>query len=225
RPPSARAVRWPAAARRDRTLADERSAVPARRRGDGQPRQQDRARDPRAPRRAAHGGRDHRHGHPQRERRRALRAHRLAQGRRRRAGGPQSEPRAAGRCLPTMIQGFVRTTRLGVKSLMLHKLRSSLTMLGLLFGVAAVIGMLSIGEGASRAALERIKALGSTNIILRSKKPPQTEQSSSGNVWDAQFYGLTYRDARRIAETLPEARRIVQVRETPCELRVGARWE
>ncbi|MEY2980504.1 MAG: ABC transporter permease [Planctomycetota bacterium] len=117
-----------------------------------------------------------------------------------------------------------RTFKLGVKSLLLHKLRSALTMLGLLFGVASVIGMLAIGEGASKEALERIKALGSNNILIRSKKPPQTAESSSQSVWSAAAYGLTYRDAERIRRTLDAAEQVVQIRETPKELRNGSYW-
>ncbi len=123
-----------------------------------------------------------------------------------------------------MIRSTVRTVRLGIKSLLVHKLRSSLTMLGLLFGVAAVIGMLAIGEGASYEALQRIKALGSTNILLRSKKPPSTAQSSSQSVWQAVSYGLTYRDAERIQSTLGAAEQVAEVRETPKELRNGSFW-
>ena len=59
-----------------------------------------------------------------------------------------------------MIREGIRTFRLGVKSLMLHKLRSSLTTLGLLFGVSSVIAMLAVGEGASYEQLEQIKAMG-----------------------------------------------------------------
>jgi putative ABC transport system permease protein len=123
-----------------------------------------------------------------------------------------------------MMRSVLRTIRLGVKSLLMHKLRSALTMLGLLFGVAAVIGMLAIGEGASHEALERIKALGSTNILLRSKKPPTTAESSSQSVWQATAYGLTYRDYDRIAHTLGEAEQVTQARETPKELRNGSFW-
>ena len=51
---------------------------------------------------------------------------------------------------------FIRDVQLGVKNLMLHKLRSFLTMLGLVFGVGSVIAMLAVGEGASEVALEQM---------------------------------------------------------------------
>ena len=60
----------------------------------------------------------------------------------------------------------------GLQSLWLHRLRSLLTVLGIVFGVCSVIAMLAIGEGASYEAQEQIKNLGSQNIILRSVKPP-----------------------------------------------------
>ncbi|MBI5849536.1 MAG: ABC transporter permease [Planctomycetes bacterium] len=123
-----------------------------------------------------------------------------------------------------MIRGLVRTVRLGIKSLLLHKLRSALTMLGLLFGVSAVIGMLAIGEGASREALERIKALGSTNILVRSTKPPDNANQSSMSMWTALTYGLTYRDAERLKVALATAEKIVQVRETKSDMRADAHW-
>src|SRR5206468_5266952 len=71
-----------------------------------------------------------------------------------------------------------RVVRLGVKSLWLHKLRSLLTVLGIVFGVCSVIDMLAIGEGASFEAQEQIKNLGSQNIILRSVKPPEEQKVS-----------------------------------------------
>ena len=70
-----------------------------------------------------------------------------------------------------------RALRLGMKSLLLHKLRSGLTVLGIVFGVAAVISMLSIAEGTSRVAREQIRALGATNIIIRSVKPSEEAAS------------------------------------------------
>ncbi len=70
--------------------------------------------------------------------------------------------------MPTLLR---RTIQLALKSLMLHKLRSGLTMLGIVFGVFSVIAMLAIGEGASQQAQEQVLELGATNIIVRSVKP------------------------------------------------------
>ncbi len=97
-----------------------------------------------------------------------------------------------------------RTVRLGVKSLWLHRLRSLLTALGIVFGVCSVIAMLAIGEGASFEAQEQIKNLGSQNIILRSIKPPEQQKvSDRGSQSFALQYGLGYADLRRIRETIP----------------------
>ena len=66
----------------------------------------------------------------------------------------------------------LRTWQLGVKSLLLHPLRSLLTVLGIFIGVASVIWLLAIGEGISQKAQEQIEGLGADNIIIRSIKPP-----------------------------------------------------
>jgi putative ABC transport system permease protein len=63
-----------------------------------------------------------------------------------------------------------RNIQFGVKNLLLQKLQSSLTILGIVFGIASVVAMLSIGEGASQQALEQIRRLGSTNILLNAQK-------------------------------------------------------
>ena len=52
---------------------------------------------------------------------------------------------------------LLRIIRLGVKNLLLHKLRSALTMLGVVFGVGSVVAMLAVGEGASKEAMDQIK--------------------------------------------------------------------
>src|SRR5213595_3450299 len=97
-----------------------------------------------------------------------------------------------------------RVVRLGVKSLWLHKLRSMLTVLGIVFGVCSVIAMLAIGEGASFEAQEQIKNLGSQNVILRSIKPPEEQKVSErgGNQSYVLQYGLTYADVRGIRSTI-----------------------
>ena len=60
--------------------------------------------------------------------------------------------------------------RLGARSLRLHKLRSSLSILGVVFGVAAVVAMSSVGEGARREALDQLGALGMDSVTLRSRR-------------------------------------------------------
>jgi putative ABC transport system permease protein len=126
-----------------------------------------------------------------------------------------------------MRQHF-RNIRLGIKNLLLHKLRSVLTMLGMVFGVGSVVAMLSVGEGASKEALEQIRKLGSNNIIISSMKP--VEETSSGSATqNMSIYGLLYDDELRIAETFPTVERTVPVklvrkegrlRDTAMELRV-----
>jgi putative ABC transport system permease protein len=106
-----------------------------------------------------------------------------------------------------------RSFRAGLKSLWLHRLRSLLTVLGIVFGVCSVIAMLAIGEGASHEAQEQIKNLGSQNIILRSIKPPEDQKvSANQNQSFALEYGLTYPDLRRIQSTIPGVTVIVPER-------------
>ena len=101
-------------------------------------------------------------------------------------------------------RGLKRSFRLGFKSLWLHRLRSLLTVLGIVFGVCSVIAMLAIGEGASYEAQEAIKNLGSQNIILRSIKPPEEQKvSDKGSQGYVLQYGLTYTDLLRIKSTIP----------------------
>ena len=114
---------------------------------------------------------------------------------------------------------FVRALRLGVSSLLLHKLRSLLTTLGVLFGVASVIAMLAVAEGASEEAQDQIRQLGSQNVILRSIKPP--EDLVSNQETRVLAYGLTLEDLARIEQTFPGIDTVVPVLETPQEVRYG----
>ena len=104
-----------------------------------------------------------------------------------------------------------RTLWLGAKSLWLHRLRSTLTALGIVFGVCSVIAMLAIGEGASREAQEQIARLGSRNIIVRTVKPV-SERAASTTSDRIQSYGLTYADAKRIRDTIPQVKRVIPKR-------------
>jgi len=114
-------------------------------------------------------------------------------------GGARPRPR-----LSLAAERLRRTVRLGLRSLWLHRLRSLLTVLGIVFGVCSVIAMLAIGEGASFEAQEQIKNLGSQNIILRSVKPPEQQKvSDQGSQSYVLQYGLTYADIRAIQATIP----------------------
>jgi putative ABC transport system permease protein len=104
-----------------------------------------------------------------------------------------------------------RTLKLGVKSLWMHRLRSTLTTLGIIFGVSSVIAMLAIGEGASRHAQEQIARLGSTNIIIKTVEPPE-EQDLSGDQETMREYGLTYADAERFRNSIPDVEVVVPIR-------------
>ena len=86
---------------------------------------------------------------------------------------------------------IARNIWLGIENLLLHKLRSFLTMLGVVFGVGSVVAMLSVGEGASKEALEQIKKLGSNNIIISSMKSAEEEATSTQHS-HMSIYGLTW---------------------------------
>src|SRR5688572_26124274 len=100
-----------------------------------------------------------------------------------------------------VLNFFVETFNLGVKNIRLHKLRSLLTTLGIIFGVAAVIIMVAIGEGTKQAALDQLRKLGAKNILIRSVVPP-TGNDSSGRSTRVLDYGIRRLDRTRL-ETLP----------------------
>jgi putative ABC transport system permease protein len=117
---------------------------------------------------------------------------------------------------------LLRDIQLGIKNLLLHKLRSLLTMLGVVFGVGSVIAMLAVGEGASEEALEQIRRLGSHNIIISAKKPSEEQGATNVRV-RMSMYGLLYDDEERISAGIPSVRRTVPVKVVQKEGRLGKR--
>ncbi len=100
------------------------------------------------------------------------------------------------------------TLKVGVKNLLLHKLRSLLTVLGVILGVGSVIAMLAVGEGSKKEALERIRQLGANNVIIRSIKPAGEEEDDSATAATQSRarvleYGLKHTDFERLKATLP----------------------
>ena len=86
-----------------------------------------------------------------------------------------------------------------LESLLHHKLRTILTLLGMIFGVGAVISMLSIGKGAEQEALQLIDAMGLRNIIVKEKlyNDEQLKEIRESSI------GLTLQDLNAVKETLP----------------------
>ena len=107
---------------------------------------------------------------------------------------------------------WIRTIRLSVKSVLMHPLRSALTVLGIFIGVASVIWLLAIGEGIGRAAEEQIASLGARNIIVRTIKPSADELGDGG-------YGLTRSDYVRLVATVPTISQALPIRILSREFR------
>jgi len=117
---------------------------------------------------------------------------------------------------------LVRNIGLGIENLLLHKLRTFLTMLGVVFGVGSVVAMLSVGEGASKEALSQIRKVGSNNIIISSIKSVE-EVSQATTHSHMSIYGLTYDDQLRVAETFGKVKQVVPVKLVRKGARLGAR--
>jgi putative ABC transport system permease protein len=88
-----------------------------------------------------------------------------------------------------------------LESLGEHKLRSGLTMLGIMFGVGAVISMLSIGAGAERSAMQIIDRMGLRNVVVKSKEL----QASDLEELRKKSIGVSLRDVDAIREAVPDA--------------------
>lgn len=111
---------------------------------------------------------------------------------------------------------WLRTIKLSFKSVLMHPLRSALTVLGIFIGVASVIWLLAIGEGIGRAAEEQIASLGAKNIIVRTIKP-------SSDVFEDGGYGLTRSDFVRLVATVPTLEKALPIRILAREFRFRTR--
>ena len=89
---------------------------------------------------------------------------------------------------------------MGLSSLFAHKLRSLLTMLGMIFGVGAVVAMLSITAGAQKEMMSYIDQLGVNNIIIEAQEAVDRNELQARRAISP---GLTFRDYRAISENVP----------------------
>ena len=121
-----------------------------------------------------------------------------------------------------MNSSIFQTIQVGLKSLLLQKLRAGLAALGIFIGTATVIWLVAMGEGVSYRAQQQIKELGATNIIVRTKVPNSMSEGQDANT-RVKIYGLLRDDYRRIVTNIPGLRRAVPMRELRFELRLGNR--
>ncbi|HRI48374.1 MAG TPA: ABC transporter permease, partial [Ignavibacteriaceae bacterium] len=98
---------------------------------------------------------------------------------------------------------------IGIRGLLSNKTRAALTMLGIIFGVAAVIAMMSIGEGARQETLQQIELLGTNNIIVNKL----SKVSKSSDAKASYSAGLTLKDAEAIKELNPLVESVTPLRE------------
>ena len=118
-----------------------------------------------------------------------------------------------------MNGSFGQTVRLGLKSLLLQKMRSILAALGIFIGTTTVIWLVAMGEGVSFQAQQQIMELGASNIIVRSVEPSGEEGER------VKLYGITRADYRRILSNLPDSvlEQSVPIRELQRQFMVGDR--
>jgi putative ABC transport system permease protein len=108
-----------------------------------------------------------------------------------------------------------RSLVLALRSLWLHKLRSALSVLGIIIGVMAVITLMAFGKGSMQDALEDIARMGATNLIVRSEKPPEDSSTQQRRI---AVYGLTWTDYERFG-TISTVTRRVPMRVFPQQVR------
>ncbi len=110
----------------------------------------------------------------------------------------------------TMLLRWVEFAGLAIRNLMGYPLRSFLTTLGVVFGIASVVTMLALGRGAEEEILREIDRLGITNVIVNSVKPPEERRSQERRSWISR-YGITFDDLKQIEETVPGISRVLPV--------------
>jgi len=108
-----------------------------------------------------------------------------------------------------MIKRYIHDVVIAFEAIMTNKLKSILTALGIIFGVAAVISMLAIGKGAQQEILEQIKMVGVNNILINPIIETEESTEEEGEKQQNKFSpGLTLYDVNAIQEIIPSVKRI-----------------
>ena len=108
-----------------------------------------------------------------------------------------------------MIKRYFHDIVIAFESILANKLKSMLTALGIIFGVAAVISMLAIGKGAQQEILEQIQMVGVNNILISPIIQDSQDSGEEGEKQQNKFSrGLTLKDVDAIREVMPSVKRI-----------------
>ncbi len=105
---------------------------------------------------------------------------------------------------------YLHDISIAIESILANKLKSILTALGIIFGVAAVISMLAIGNGAREEILNQIKMVGVNNIVITSlfDEDEQSQIEGSDKLLQKYSPGLTYEDAKAIKSIIPTVHKV-----------------
>lgn len=108
-----------------------------------------------------------------------------------------------------MFKRYFHDVVIAFESILANKLKSMLTALGIIFGVAAVISMLAIGKGAQQEILEQIQMVGVNNILISPILQDDQDSGEEGEKQQNKFSrGLTLKDVEAIREVMPSVKRI-----------------
>ncbi len=111
-----------------------------------------------------------------------------------------------------------------LRSIFHHKVRACLTMLGMVFGVGAVIAMIAISEGARAEVMSSISDLGADAILARSVKPPPSQRPADASESKLRF-GLTYADRDHILASMPAGTACLTIRASTKKIPWGIKSE
>lgn len=115
---------------------------------------------------------------------------------------------------------WIEIIKLSFNQLIIHKLRSFLTLLGVIFGIAAVISMLSIGEGAREEMLQQIRLLGLNNIIIRAVELTETQKEEVKLTYSL---GLRFQDSKKLKNTCRFIKMISPMKQVKKDITYPAR--
>lgn len=108
-----------------------------------------------------------------------------------------------------LIKRYFHDIEIAIESILSNKLKSILTALGIIFGVAAVIAMLAIGKGAKQEILEQMKMVGVNNILINPVIPDKSSQTDEGEKQQKKFSrGLNMLDVNAIKSTIPSVKQL-----------------